>query len=169
VPVDEVGATGRCGVAPRRVRDRPEGTADRDEQQNGQGRVEQRAARPVGERPARAADRPADEDQNQHGPDPSREPESAIARGENENAEADRNRSNAGRGRPCLGLVGETARGECEQHEARAEGDECAAGDLGLGSAGEHGEDEHKAEDEPGNHRAQHDEADVTFHADLRG
>jgi hypothetical protein len=59
VPVDEVRAAAERRVRRGRRRDRLEGAADGDEQQHGERRIEDDAARPAVQRAAGAAERPA--------------------------------------------------------------------------------------------------------------
>lgn len=159
--VNEIGATAGGGVARGRLGDGFEGPACRHEQEDEDGRIEQRSPRPVVERAPCAPHRPAHEEQKQDGPYPSGEPEDAIARRQSHEHEPDNSRGNP-RKSPRLRLIGPAARSDCQEQEAHAESEQRTTGDLALITAAEDDENEQQSQDEARNDRAEHDEADVT-------
>ena len=124
--VDDVGASARRRWIRRgRCHHRSDGSADRDQEQHRERRVEKRASRPVVQRPASAPERGDDECRKQQRPEPARKVEEALARHERDD-DAREHRSDARPKRPLLWLVREAGGGEGERGEGRAECEERA-------------------------------------------
>ena len=139
------------GVAARRERvrrgrghDGSGGTADCDQGEDDERRVEERASRPVGERAPRAAERRRRPARRGAAARPSRRGRDALTRGTRATTTPASIEASAGDERPPLGLARVAGGGDCEQRESGAEGEEGAADDPGLVGSRENAEDEQR-------------------------